>query len=758
MKNLFLILFPLFLCFYLHAGTITVTSNADSGTGTLRNAISAANSGDTIDFALSYPDSIVVSNRLTINKNLTIIGPGEDLLSISGGGANTVFFLQAGSSLYMSGLSIVNGSTNNAGGGILNLGSQLTLEYCTISHNKADEGGGLANLSSLGSPAHMILRYCKVVQNQVVGSGYSVGGAILSRADRGDSSILEIDHCLIAENQYIGSGAGGGMVIMTSEQGGASLPGVNHCFITNSAITNNSVISSNSYAFGGGLLLVPDFENKGTLVLKMENCTVSGNQAISTASNGSARAGGISANVGSSPPEDTDITVEISHSTITKNTASGQGQSWAGGVLFGVMGSLGSKLNLNHNIIAGNHAIGPDTVGVDIWGWGGANLNGYNLVGNTWEVFGTQSTDVLGITDAGLCPLADNGGFTPTHALATGSIAIDAGDPASTLTVDQRDSARLGTVDIGAYEYNPSVSTDYDLAGKITQSTGAALANTKVYLITYNDTDTSLTAIDSSTTDGSGAYQFSGTSAGDLYLKATPDSATYPSEIPTYYENSLVFQSATAIGGECGSLTLDFSTIAGTNPGGPGFIGGLISQGANKMGEALAGITLLLVDSTTKQVHDITQTDATGNFQFGNLALGTYEIWVDRAFIDNDAAPVITLSAQQPTLNDLSFELHSTYLEWLQGVGIDKDDFWKGNIFTLYPNPAKDRLMLEWKDQQLHVETELSIYSLNGQLLKTVAISPTGQTNFTIDLSAGMYMYKITQEGIVKAAGKFGVY
>ena len=340
----------------------------------------------------------------------------------------------------------------------------------------------------------------------------------------------------------------------------------------------------------------------------------------------------------------------------------------------------GGFLNLNHNIVVNNHATNANPVGVDIWG--GDELNGYNLVGDIHQIFDTELTDVLNVSDAGLCPLAYNGGFTPTHALQSISPAINAGDPASTVIADQRDSARIGRVDIGAYEYNPNSPSNYNLSGTITQSTGGALANAKVFLITYNPTDTSLTAIDSTTTDATGFYQFTGTSSSDLYIKAAPDSATYPNEIPTYYDSSLVFQSATAIGGGCGSLALDFSTIGGMNPGGPGFIGGLISQGANKTGDPLAGITLLLVDSASQQVHDITQTDATGNFQFGNLALGTYEIWVDRPFIENDSAPVLTLTAQTPTLNELEFELHSTYLEQLQGVGVDRDDFWKQQVYS----------------------------------------------------------------------------
>jgi hypothetical protein len=40
------------------AATYTVTSNADSGTGSLRGALASAANGDTIDFSLTYPATI----------------------------------------------------------------------------------------------------------------------------------------------------------------------------------------------------------------------------------------------------------------------------------------------------------------------------------------------------------------------------------------------------------------------------------------------------------------------------------------------------------------------------------------------------------------------------------------------------------------------------------------------------------------------------------------------------------------------------
>src|SRR6266436_1802536 len=65
------------------AATLTVTTTADNGVGSLRAAIAAANDGDTIQFdpALNGQTINLTSVELVIDKNITISGPGSDLLT-----------------------------------------------------------------------------------------------------------------------------------------------------------------------------------------------------------------------------------------------------------------------------------------------------------------------------------------------------------------------------------------------------------------------------------------------------------------------------------------------------------------------------------------------------------------------------------------------------------------------------------------------------------------------------------------------------
>ncbi len=55
-----------------------VTSNSDSGSGSLREVIADASAGDTIEFAESVTSPIVLTGgAITISENLTINGPAQ---------------------------------------------------------------------------------------------------------------------------------------------------------------------------------------------------------------------------------------------------------------------------------------------------------------------------------------------------------------------------------------------------------------------------------------------------------------------------------------------------------------------------------------------------------------------------------------------------------------------------------------------------------------------------------------------------------
>src|SRR5262249_25505743 len=91
--------------------TLTVLNNLDSGPGSLRAAIAAATSGDTINFANSLKGQTITlaSGQLAITTNLDIEGLGANKLAVSGNGASRIFAVDSGVTATVAGLTLANG-------------------------------------------------------------------------------------------------------------------------------------------------------------------------------------------------------------------------------------------------------------------------------------------------------------------------------------------------------------------------------------------------------------------------------------------------------------------------------------------------------------------------------------------------------------------------------------------------------------------------------------------------------------------------
>jgi hypothetical protein len=119
----------------------------------------------------------------------------------------------------------------------------------------------------------------------------------------------------------------------------------------------------------------------------------------------------------------------------------------------GIANDSGAALTLNNvifeNNIGGNvynpwAILHPAAAGAANLEWPASRADGQN------EAAVSPGTT---FASAGLADLADNGGPTETMAIAPGSPALDAGTATGAPATDQRGYARVGAVDIGAYEW-----------------------------------------------------------------------------------------------------------------------------------------------------------------------------------------------------------------------------------------------------------------------------------------------------------------
>lgn len=449
------------------AATFEVTTAADSGTGSLRQAmISAGGNGvsDTITFTGlvftdAVPDFIDLASPLpTVLTEIVIDGPGADKLSIrrpaNAPSKFRIIDVLKGGDLQLSALTITGGDrtgvsggggpqgggiysqfgvltlnrvnvTGNGGGGIYAVETTLSITDSLISGNDAmiNNGGGIATSGGV----------IKVIGSSVNGNKAVRGGGISANGGN-----LTMVRCSVSGNTlnptYPDFSAGGAI------------------FSTDGAVTlvQSTISGHTAYRFGGGIS-----HSGGSLNLLQT--TVSGNSAPD--------GGGIW--VGYSAISSRYASnVTISQCTIFGNTSTTKGggiYSWADQ----------GTLSISNSIICGNpggNYFKPGTLPT-------LTLAGRNLLDDA----SLQAGENVIIGDPMLSKLQYNGGPTLTHALLSGSPAIDAVNsspiPADTfdldgdldftepLPLDQRGNGFTrtnGILDIGAFELAKYITVTAD--------------------------------------------------------------------------------------------------------------------------------------------------------------------------------------------------------------------------------------------------------------------------------------------------------
>lgn len=119
----------------------------------------------------------------------------------------------------------------------------------------------------------------------------------------------------------------------------------------------------------------------------------------------------------------------------------------------GGIGSANAGVVRLVNVVLGRNSLNGEAADCGTVDGGAVVSEGRNLSEDAICAALTRASDRTE-TGAGLAETAcDNGGSTPTHALLEESAAIDAGDATRCPATDQRGYARLGSCDIGAFEY-----------------------------------------------------------------------------------------------------------------------------------------------------------------------------------------------------------------------------------------------------------------------------------------------------------------
>jgi hypothetical protein len=303
------------------------------------------------------------------------------------------------------------------------------------------------------------------------------------------ANLLTIDGNLASSVFSIGSSSTVGIFGLTIANGNNGILNQGNLTVTNSIISGNRgtdfLANSGIFSFNSNLTVTNStfFDNGAGIFgfgfnsnIAVTDSTFSGNDV------------GISSTFGSNTTatnntifgNNTGISGVFGNVTVTNSTISGNNGTGIGSfrsfirvtnsTIFGNQGvgidTAESTIQLKNTIVAGNsEGIYPDIYGFNsvtdlgnnLIGTGAAFRVGFPLIidnsftnGVNGSIVGTLANPI----DPLLGPLANNGGPTQTHALLPGSPAIDAANPNSFPSTDQRGVPRPQGAgpDIGAYE------------------------------------------------------------------------------------------------------------------------------------------------------------------------------------------------------------------------------------------------------------------------------------------------------------------
>jgi predicted outer membrane repeat protein len=302
-----------------HAATRTVTTTADSGPGSLRQAVLDANAApaeaDTIVFdpaVFGSPQTITLASEIDISPvtgttdSLTIVGPGANLLTISGNGTVRIFDLGPGDTNSISGMTLTKGAGSD--GGAIQNESNLTLTDIVFLENVTNSGGAIYT-----SNGTVNVNRCTFTNNQTTGTNINGDGGSAMEIRGGT---VNITGCVMR----------GG----TTRGGGGAIRNNSPTTISDTLIENNTSGGSGNSDGGGAI--------RNTGVMTLTNCIVRGNKA------------GENTNGGAIVNEDQ---LTLVNTIITNNTADGHG----GGIYEGAgTGGDGDFLRITNSTISNNVA------------------------------------------------------------------------------------------------------------------------------------------------------------------------------------------------------------------------------------------------------------------------------------------------------------------------------------------------------------------------------------------------------------------
>lgn len=212
---------------------IPVTSLANQGPGTLRDAVAQAQSGDTVRFAVA--GQVNVEFEIALTGGIVIEGLGPGLSRLDGRGLNRIFYVPARDSVWLSGFTLQNGFANEfnqEGGAAIRNQGHVWADNVWFKDNTAIYGGAIENVSGNGDTTSLTLRNCTFTGNRATNFRLGLpqsGGAIFTTANNNGRCLIFAENCTFFNNE---AAISGGALFLIDKTGGLARVTLRYCTIT----------------------------------------------------------------------------------------------------------------------------------------------------------------------------------------------------------------------------------------------------------------------------------------------------------------------------------------------------------------------------------------------------------------------------------------------------------------------------------------------------------------------------------------------
>jgi hypothetical protein len=157
---------------------VLVTNYNDTGAGSLREALTNAQDGESIEFQ-NPGETIQLASKLPdITKNIAIKGDGLTLTPATSwveGIDSQMLYMTSASVVKISGVHFKSGRVMRQGGAIYNEGGELTLESCIFSDNKVTGSSSNRIGGAVYTSGNLTVSGCTFYNNTSTGTGQAIG-------------------------------------------------------------------------------------------------------------------------------------------------------------------------------------------------------------------------------------------------------------------------------------------------------------------------------------------------------------------------------------------------------------------------------------------------------------------------------------------------------------------------------------------------------------------------------------------------------